>query len=119
MSFTLQGVGPFLHWLTLAILAIAPVLIAYVIYTLGNLPGSIARSRGHPQAEAINICGWMGIITLVLWPIALVWAYLVPNQPLAGGSPGADFTVERSELQRASQRLAALERKLSQTGTGG
>ncbi len=89
MRFTLQGFGPFLHWLTLGVLAVAPVLAAVVIYKLGSLPGSIARSRDHPQAEAINICGWMGIITIVLWPIAMVWAHLVPGQPIAGAAPPA------------------------------
>jgi hypothetical protein len=28
----------------------------------------------------------MGILTLVLWPLALTWAYLVPNKPLTGGT---------------------------------
>ena len=51
MGFTLQGLGPFLHWMTLGALAVAPVLVAFVIYKLGSLPGSIARSRGHPQAD--------------------------------------------------------------------
>ena len=59
MGFTLQGIGPFLHWMTLGVLCVMPVLAGYVIYKLGSLPGSIARSRGHPQADAINICGWM------------------------------------------------------------
>jgi len=57
MGFTLQGLGPFLHWMTLGALCVFPVLAAVVIYKLGSLPGSIARSRGHPQADAINICG--------------------------------------------------------------
>ena len=76
MQFTLQGFGPFLHWLTLGILFVMPVVIGLVIYKLGSLPGDIARARNHPQAVAISICGWMGIITLVLWPIAMVWAHL-------------------------------------------
>ena len=84
MGFTLQGFGPFLHWLTLGIVCVMPVLAAFVIYKLGGLPGAIARSRRHPQAEAISICGWMGIITLVLWPIAMVWAYLSPAKPAGG-----------------------------------
>ena len=54
MDFKLQAFGPFLHWLTLIILCIMPVLIAYVIYRLGGLPGAIARSRNHPQADAIS-----------------------------------------------------------------
>ncbi|WP_234683313.1 DUF3302 domain-containing protein [Bradyrhizobium monzae] len=121
MQFTLQGVGPFLHWLTLGVLVVAPILIAYVIYKLGSLPGAIARSRNHPQADAIGICGWMGIITIVLWPIAMVWAYLVPGRPVAGPEHGApeDRTALTSRLQQLSQRIAAIESELPKPTTGG
>jgi len=44
---------------------------------LGALPGKIAAQRGHPQAAAINVCGWLGLLTLgILWPIAFIWAYM-------------------------------------------
>lgn len=111
MHFSLQGAGPFLHWLTLVILCLLPVLVAYVVYRLLGLPGEIARSRGHPQAEAINICGWMGIVTLVSWPIAMVWAYLRNNRPMGGDARSGDTSVA-AKLQEASKRLAAIERKL-------
>ena len=43
------------------------------------LPGRIARSRHHPQAEAIHICGWLGALTMgILSPIAYIWAYTKP-----------------------------------------
>jgi uncharacterized membrane protein len=115
MDFKLQALGPFLHWLTLIVLLIVPVLVAYVIYRLGSLPGAIARSRNHPQSDAISICGWMGMFTLVLWPLALVWAYLKPDKPLAGTS--ADETEREAmigALHEARQRLAALEHRLPQ-----
>jgi hypothetical protein len=114
MGFTLQGFGPFLHWLTLGVLALAPVLAGVVIYKLGSLPGSIARARRHPQAEAINVCGWMGIITIVLWPVAMVWAHLVPGQPIAGAAPaaaGGDAAL-LERLHKASLRLSDIEAKL-------
>ena len=40
------------------------VLVAAAVGTwiiLGMLPGKIARQRNHPQAEAINVCGWWGV----------------------------------------------------------
>ena len=56
---------------------------------LGRLPGGIARQRGHPQAEAINVCGWWGVLTLgLLLPLAYIWAYTNP----VGGSPGRTGT---------------------------
>jgi hypothetical protein len=116
VHFTLQGFGPFLHWLTLGILFVMPVVIGLVIYKLGSLPGDIARARNHPQAAAIGICGWMGIITLVLWPVAMVWAHL--NSP-AGTAEGACSAASSSsligKLQQASQRLVAIEARLPKT----
>jgi len=46
---------------------------------LGMMPGRIARERGHPQADAIGICGWWGVITMgLLCPVAFIWAYSKP-----------------------------------------
>ncbi|MCZ6712123.1 MAG: DUF3302 domain-containing protein [Gammaproteobacteria bacterium] len=60
-------------------LVVMGVLIAFVIFLavkLGPIPGNIATRRGHPQADAINVLGWIGVITLGLaWPLALIWAY--------------------------------------------
>ena len=62
--------------IVLIVLFIA-VIGAWVL--LGMMPGRIAQDRNHPQAEAINICGWMGAITMgILSPIAFIWAYIVP-----------------------------------------
>ena len=52
MAFTLQGFGPFLHWLTLVILCVLPVVLGIVLYKVGGLPGSIAAARGHPHLPA-------------------------------------------------------------------
>ena len=56
----------------------ATAIAAWVI--LGMLPGRIARTRNHPQTEAINICGWVGALTMgILSPLAYVWAYTKPH----------------------------------------
>lgn len=121
MGFTLQAFGPFLHWLTLGVLAVAPVLGAVVIYKLGSLPGTIAKARRHPQAEAINICGWMGIVTLVLWPVAMVWAYLVPGQPLGGAeqAAGQDDAALLQRLHAASLRVAVIDARVAKLADQG
>ncbi len=68
------------------ILLIALVLGLFVF--LAMLPGKIATSRNHPQAEAVNVAGWLGALAMgVFWPLALVWAfYISPGQKL----PDAD-----------------------------
>ena len=59
------------------------VLLASVVgiwVVLGMLPGRIARQRHHPQAQAIAVCGWWGVITLgILTPVAFIWAYTNPR----------------------------------------
>ena len=42
------------------VLLIAAVVI---VVTLGSLPGQIAHKRGHPQAAAITVAGWLGVAT--------------------------------------------------------
>ena len=57
----------------LLVLVLAGVA-AWVILAL--LPGRIARARNHPQADAINVCGWWGALTMgLLMPVAFIWAY--------------------------------------------
>jgi hypothetical protein len=53
-----------------------------VFVLLGALPGHVARKRGHPWAEAVAIGGWVTLICgFVLWPIALIWAYVdIPSK---------------------------------------
>ena len=62
------------------------VLSAIAIWViLGMLPGRIARQRNHPQADAIAICGWWGVITMgLLLPVAWIWAYTNPDTTLTG-----------------------------------
>lgn len=110
MAFTLQGFGPFLEWMTLVVLCALPVVAGTVLYKLGGLPGSIAAARGHPQATAITVCGWMGLITLVLWPVAMVWAHSNQEGSLSEGGHSAESSQSVvGRLQHLSQRLAAIE----------
>ncbi len=60
--------------MTLSISAIVAAAICFLV--IGGMPGHIARSRAHPQAEAITVCGWLGMFTFgILWIVAIVWAY--------------------------------------------
>lgn len=89
-----------------ALIVILVILAAaiWIVVTLGSLPGQIAREKNHPQAEAINILGWIGILTLGIgWFVAIVWAYTKP--------PGA----VNAELLR---RIEELETELAQLRSG-
>ena len=50
---------------------------AAMIVIAGALPGIIARSRHHPQEQAVRMAGWITLfLALPLWPVVLIWAYL-------------------------------------------
>ena len=70
-----------------------------IIVVLGNLPGKMARAAEHPQAEAIMMLGWVGLLTGGLgWLLALVWVKYRPETSTAA----------------LEQRIESLERQLQQ-----
>ncbi len=62
------------------ILVLLVFVLAAIYLELGALPGKKARERGHPQADAINVLGWFGLLLgFVPWVGAFVWAYTRPG----------------------------------------
>ncbi len=62
-----------------AILVLLVLLLIWIYVKLAALPGQTATERGHPQAEAINVLGWIGLLLGVApWLVALVWAHMKP-----------------------------------------
>ncbi|WP_261616126.1 DUF3302 domain-containing protein [Microbaculum marinisediminis] len=77
-------------WIVLGVLLIAALVIWFV---LAMLPGRIARARQHPQADAVNVAGWLGaLFGGIFWPLALVWAFYKSEAAQVGGVPEADNT---------------------------
>jgi prepilin signal peptidase PulO-like enzyme (type II secretory pathway) len=66
-------------WIVLVILLASAI---GVICIVGWLPGHIAKSRGHPHAQAVTVAGWITLFFgFALWPLAFIWAYLdVPSR---------------------------------------
>jgi hypothetical protein len=56
---------------SLFIIGLAGLLLA--MFILG-LPGRIAIARKHPEAEAVNLMGWLGFLAIVPWIQALIWS---------------------------------------------
>ena len=84
----------------------AAIVVALV--ALGSLPGSIARRRGHPQADAVTAAGWIGIASMgILWPLAFVWAFLRTTEGAASQAP--QEAGPSMPLHEIHARLAALE----------
>ncbi|QDV24203.1 DUF3302 domain-containing protein [Aureliella helgolandensis] len=69
----------FLDVFAIIILLVLGFALVGVWVLLGMMPGRIARGRNHPQADAVSVCGWWGVITMgLLLPVAFIWAYYKP-----------------------------------------
>ena len=134
MGFQTQGGEDLLQALTFAVIYGLAFAAVWALYSLGSLPGRIARSRRHPNATAIGVCGWVGLPLLALWPIALAWAYTPPRQrrrrrptekerteeewqrrrlDAAGtGLREADMDALAAGLRETSEQIAALENRM-------
>ena len=83
----------------LVVLVVQIAVAIWLVVVIGNIPGNMARAVDHPQAEAISILAWIGLVTMGLgWFIALVWAKTRP-------------VLTPTALE---QRIAELETKLEQ-----
>jgi hypothetical protein len=61
-------------WIVMLILVASGLAMFFIA---GYLPGHIAKSRGHPWAQAVTVAGWVTLIFgFVLWPVVLIWAYV-------------------------------------------
>jgi len=50
------------------------VMLTYI--WIAGLPGRIAIARNHPDAEAVKLMGWAGLLPTVLpWIQAFIWAF--------------------------------------------
>jgi hypothetical protein len=79
----------------LVVIALLIAVVIWLVVLLGSMPGNIAKKRGHPQADAIQALGWIGIITLGAgWLVAIVWAY---TKPFGAGDPALEARVEALE----------------------
>jgi hypothetical protein len=61
------------------ILVLLFLLAIWIYVEMAKFPGQKARERGHPQADAINVLSWIGLLFgAVPWVVALVWAHMQP-----------------------------------------
>jgi len=98
-----------LNILTIVVLIALVALIGVIVVFLGTLPGKIAKGRNHPQAEAINVASWLGIITAgLLWPFALIWAFIRPQEHIGVASS--------AKLTSLESRVEALEKQVRDLG---
>ncbi|GAF87353.1 unnamed protein product, partial [marine sediment metagenome] len=65
------------------------------------------------------LCGWFGLVTIIPWPVALIWAYMDP--PDTAMQPELlshdDITRIAISLRRTSDRVAKIEQSLSENAS--
>lgn len=63
-------------YLTFLTLFLSVVAVVALWVWLAGLPGRIAVARNHPEAEAVKLLGWAGLLpTIYPWVQAFIWAY--------------------------------------------
>jgi NADH:ubiquinone oxidoreductase subunit 6 (subunit J) len=63
---------------TIVLLLVIATVVG-VLVVLAMMPGKIAAQRNHPQAEAVKVAGWLGMLTGIIWILAMIWAYIKPT----------------------------------------
>jgi hypothetical protein len=75
----------FIDIFAIIVFVVSVAAVIAVVIVLGMAPGHIAHRRGHPWAQAVSVAGWVTLIFgFILWPIALIWAYVDVPAPPAG-----------------------------------
>jgi Protein of unknown function (DUF3302)/Barrel-sandwich domain of CusB or HlyD membrane-fusion len=86
-------------WIVLIILAASAIGVFCIA---GWLPGHIAKTRGHPWAEAVGAAGWITLICgFALWPVALIWACV--DVPAPRKQEAADGYVTNVALRKGAR----------------
>lgn len=78
-----------------------------VVIALAALPGKIAASRQHPQAMSVNICGWLGLPTGIVWVVAMAWAFW--HYPDRNRVTTADLEQLRLQIDGLENAVTSLE----------
>lgn len=86
------------------------ISIVFVLVSLAQLPGKFAREHNHPQADAINLAGWLGLLLTmgVVWVVAMVWSRMEPHKPVD--------TDSHAETDMLQARIAIIEAQLADLG---
>ena len=66
----------FWDYVTFVTAALAGGAVILIYIWVAGLPGRIAIARKHPDAEAVKLLGWAGLLpTVYPWVQAFIWAF--------------------------------------------
>lgn len=110
MEYQFESIGPLLRFVSLGFLFLFGIGSLALIVGLAALPGQVAKRKRHPQFAAINLCGWLGMPTGVLWVVAMVWANWNTNSQIVVDQLTPEL---QSRLDRIEAMLTELETQAS------
>jgi uncharacterized membrane protein YidH (DUF202 family) len=88
-----------MKFISLFLILFAIIVIILGIIKVHTLPGVIAKQRNHPQAEAIEITAYLGLLVFPLWMAALIWAYIKPVLKPVVIESATDTGIEQNETK--------------------
>jgi len=100
----------------LAMFAIVVAGLSAAVLILG-LPGRIAISRKHPEADAVNLMGWVGFLAVIPWIQALIWAFKPTTVIDIRRAPRQERIETDAMIAHLSGKSGALAESLAPTAT--
>ena len=98
----------FWDYATFATAALAGFAGVMIYIWIAGLPGRIALARKHPEAEAVKIMGWAGLLPTILpWIQAFIWAFKPTDIVDIRRFPKEEARALDEEAARLSGRPAA------------
>jgi Protein of unknown function (DUF3302) len=91
-------------------------MVGLAVFVLG-LPGRIAIARNHPDAEAVNLMGWLGFMAVVPWMQAFMWAFKPTDTIDIRRFPPAEQRAIREEIARITGKGPVEQAALPNSGT--
>lgn len=97
----------YLTFLTM-FLVVAAVIAIWVF--LAGLPGRIALSRKHPEAEAVKLLGYAGLLpTIYPWVQAFIWAFKPTNIIDIRRFPKAETEAIEEDIARLKDQSSSVK----------
>ena len=111
------------------VVILVPIVGITVFWILHIWPEKVAEQKDHPQAAAIQaLCLMSLVFGGLLWPLAMLWAYMKPlefrlardeddDRPLQPGetvkrTPVKTVPAAEAEVQSLREHVAALQKRL-------
>jgi hypothetical protein len=100
----------FWDYLTFATLILIVFSVLGLWVWLAGLPGRIAYARKHPEAEAVRLLGFAGLLpTVYPWVQALIWAFRPTETVDIRRFPRAEAKAMKEELAAHAGRKPSAE----------